>query len=100
MRCERFGEQKAYKTLFFSFLHVRVLHAVDCLSARWEPMHVNKLLLEVRPSDGSKRAVLVNGFVCCPVSASACPTRFRSPVQWREGEGNPPGQEQSSLREV
>lgn len=100
MRCERFREQGAYETLFLSFLHVRALHAVDCLSARWEPMHVNKLLLEVRPSDGSKRAVLVSGFVCCPASASTFPTRSRSPVQWREGEGNPPGQEQSSLREV
>lgn len=82
------------------FLHARVTHAVDCLSARWEPMHVNKLLLEVRPSDDSKVAVLDSGFVVFPVSAWSCPACFRRPVHWREGEGNPPGQEQSSLREV
>lgn len=78
---------------------MRVLHAVDCLSAKCEPMHLNQLLLEVRPSVDSMMAVLVSAFVC-PVSASLSPTCFRSPVHWREGEGSPPGQEQSSLREV
>lgn len=87
------------KLFFFFVSHVRVLHAVDCLSAKCEPMHLNKLLLEVRPSVNSKMAVLVRALVCL-VSASLSPTCFRSPVHWREGEGNPPGQEQCSLREV
>lgn len=79
---------------------MRVLHSVGCLSAGWEPMHINKLLLEVKPSDGSKMAVLASGFACCTMSVSSWPTCFRSPVQWREADGNPPDQEQSSLREV
>jgi len=72
---------------------VRVLHSVCCFRAGWEPRHVNKLLLEVRLSEGSEMRVLLSGFV-------GCPARTRSPVQWSEGGGNPPGQEQSSLREV
>ena len=63
-------------------------------------MHENELSLEARPSVDSKTVVLVSGFACFPVPASSCPSLFRSPVQWREGEGNPPGQEQSSFREV
>lgn len=62
-------------------------------------MHVNELSLDVRLSDDNKMAV-VSGFVCCPVLASSCATCFRFPVQWREGAGYPPDQEQSSLREV
>lgn len=71
-------------------------HVVACLSARCEPTHVNKLLLEVRPSLGSKMAALV----CRFVTGSSRPGRIRSPLQRREGEGNPPGQEQSNLRDV
>lgn len=55
-------------------------------------MHLNKLLLEVRPSPSSKVAALV--------CRSSRPGSIKSPVHQREGEGKPPGQEQSNLREV
>lgn len=87
------------KTNFLSFLHALVLHTAECLSARCEPTQVNNLLSDGRPSLDSKMAVLV-GEIAWSAFASWCPAFSRPPVHWREGEGNPPGQEQSSLREV
>lgn len=55
-------------------------------------MHLNKLLLVVRPSSSSKMAALV--------CRSSRPGSIGSPVHQREGEGKPPGQEQSNLRDV
>lgn len=77
-----------------------MLHPVGCCRAGWEPTHVNKLLLRFRLSDESIMSLLVSRGCCCPVSACFCADCTGSLVQLRNGEGNPPNQEQRSLRAV
>lgn len=63
-------------------------------------MHVNKLLLRFRLSDESMMTLLVSRCDCCPELNFFCPVCIGSMVQWRDGVGNPPNQEQRSLRAV
>lgn len=97
----KFSVQLVMRDLMFLFWFSQVcmLHSAGCRRAGWEPTHVNKLLLRFSFSDGSIMTLVVRRG-CCPVSTCFCPACVGSPVQLRDGEGNPPSQEQRSLRAV